>query len=273
MKGRGLDIELNSINVKGRVGWTSKFGLTWYTDRITGYYNSALEGNRYVSKTTPLVSGVIGKPVYAVYSYKWAGLDPDNGDPQGVIDGKITKDYNSIVGNGTVLSDLVYSGSALPTVYGLFSNTFSYQNLSVTISLNYKLGYYLRKPSLSYSGLFNARDGHVDYQNRWQKPGDEKRTNVPSLVYPANALRDEFYNNSSATIIKGDHIRLQYINLNYNLNKENQKWLPFKRANVYVNLNNLGIIWSANKDNIDPDYPINSILPSKNIVFGIRASF
>jgi hypothetical protein len=32
-------------------------------------------------------AAVEGKPVYSVFSYKWAGLDPVTGDPQGYING------------------------------------------------------------------------------------------------------------------------------------------------------------------------------------------
>lgn len=273
MKGKGLDLDLNTLNLTGSFQWASHFGLSLYKDRITSYYSGGLEGNRYISGTTPLISGVVGKPVYSIYSYSWSGLDPINGDPQGLLKGKVSKDYDNINGSGTKLDDLVYSGSALPTAYGFLANTFTYNNFSLSFSINYKFGYYLRKSSLNYTSLFDAREGHSDFAHRWLRPGDEKITNIPSMIYPASSARDEFYNNSTATIIKGDQIRLQYINLGYNLDQSRNKWSPFPRADVYVNINNIGLLWRANKDGIDPDYPINSLSTPMNIVFGLRTSF
>ncbi len=35
--------------------------------------------------------------------------------------------------------------------------------------------------------------GHPDYEKRWQHPGDEKLTQVPTMIYPADPSRDAVY--------------------------------------------------------------------------------
>ena len=40
---------------------------------------------------------------------------------------------------------------------------------------------------------------NTEFAQRWQKPGDELKTNVPSVIYPANSLRDNFYDYSWKT--------------------------------------------------------------------------
>jgi hypothetical protein len=70
-------------------------------------------------------------------------------------------------------------------------------------------------------------------------------------------------------VLKGDHIRVQYININYALLSDALKRHWYKDLNLYCNVSNLGIIWRANKEKIDPDYPL-SIVPSKTITFGLR---
>lgn len=273
MKAEGVDLELNTLNLSGKVKWTSQLNLTWYKDKILQYYSTALYGNRVVGNNNPTVSGLIGKPVYGIFSYPWEGLDPLTGDPQGNLDGAVSKDYTKITGTGTPLSDMVFHGSALPTWFGNLRNTFGYGKLSLVISLNFKFGYYLRKQSLNYNNLYSSRSGHADFSSRWQQPGDEKHTSIPSMVYPADANRDVFYNNSAINVIKGDHIRLQFVTVGYDINKKDSKWLPFKRANVYMNMNNLGLIYTANKYKIDPDYRESNIPATMNIAFGIRAEF
>jgi hypothetical protein len=66
---------------------------------------------------------------------------------------------------------------------------------------------------------------------------------------------------------------LQYINLSYDIEKNNFKELPFKNCKLYVIVNNLGLLWKANKDGIDPDYKGASLPPSKNYALGITANF
>src|SRR3546814_5997895 len=88
-------------------------------------------------------------------------------------------------------------------------NTFTYRGISLSINLMYKFGYSFRRASLNYSTLFSAYNGHGDFANRWQQPGDETHTNVPAMRYPVNSSRETFYSRSSVLVERGDHIRLQ----------------------------------------------------------------
>lgn len=272
-KGYGFDVELNSINLKrGSFSWTSNWNASFYKDKVTQYYLSEQNVSQFVN-SSPIISGVNGKPVYAIYSYKWAGLDPLNGHPRGYVNGKVSEDYNLLTGATARLEDLIYHGSALPVFYGSLGNTFTYKRLSLTVRLTYKLGYYFRKPSVDYTNLFTNNNGHSDYALRWQQPGDELRTNVPSMIYPNDSSRDNFYAGSEVLVDRGDHIRLQYINLSYELDREKVGFLPFKSMSIYINAANLGLIWTANKDHIDPDYQGKNMLkPSRNFSLGIRAN-
>jgi hypothetical protein len=144
----------------------------------------------------------------------------------------------------------------------------SWKGLSLTARVTYKFGYYFRRESIVYNNLVTQRRGHGDYGLRWQKPGDEKFTAVPSFIYPGNTLRDQFYTLSEALATKGDHIRLQYINLNYQLTKQKFRKLPFDQLTMYAVLNNVGILWRANKQQLDPDAP--GLPPARSFAAGFR---
>lgn len=165
-------------------------------------------------------------------------------------------------------------GSANPTVFGSFNNYFSYHGIVLSINISYKFGYYFRKPTLSYKSLFNSGEGHKDFERRWQRPGDELITTIPSMIYIDNPLfdgRDDFYANSEINVFRGDHIRLNYINLRYTLIKNKRK-LPFSEIAMDVNLANLGILWRSNNEKLDPDYPY-VLAPGKQISLGVSAKF
>jgi hypothetical protein len=275
MKGKGIDIILNSKNIDGKFKWYSGFLFNYNTNKVTKYYSAS--ANQITSKinSAQSIAPVIGKPVYAIAAYKWGGLD-SIGNPRGYVNGKLSTDYIAIVTEGTlkgVDGNLVYMGPSSPPFFGSVTNSFLWKNFSLSVLLNYKIGYYFRKSSLSYPQLVNGL-GHKDYAKRWQKPGDELSTNVPSFIYPINSSsrrRDDFYNASEILVLKADHIRLQYINLSYSLEKAKFKKLPFKDLQVYANAANLGILWRANKENLDPEYP-SSIPTEKTWTFGIRAN-
>ncbi|WP_316753301.1 SusC/RagA family TonB-linked outer membrane protein [Pedobacter gandavensis] len=276
MKGKGFDLSLNSRNIIGKFGWLTSMLISQATDKVTKYdvkaSNSQLVGSDGLNGRS--IVPIVGKPVYSVFSLPWAGLDPDNGDPLGFVNGVRSKDYTAL--NATELSALKYNGSARPTLFGGLSNTFSYANLALTINISFKFNYYFRQPSVSYTDLYqNSIQGNADYSNRWMKPGDELTTNVPSGVYPANSARDKFYANSSIRVEKGDHIRLQDIGLSYTLRKSNFPFIPVNDIQLYAYMNNIGILWKATNSNLDPDFIPGSntttIFPSpKTFALGLK---
>ncbi|RZL16770.1 MAG: hypothetical protein EOO89_11060 [Pedobacter sp.] len=226
--GTGLDLSLNSQNITGKFKWSTTLNFSVYKDKIKEYYLSSLQGSRFVLNSAPAVTGLIGYPIYGAYSYKWAGLDPLTGDPQGYLKGEVSKNYSALTGSTVTFNDLVYHGRVIAPFYGSLSNTLGYLNWSATVNISYKLGHFFRKQSINYASLYNSMNGHADYTKRWKKPGDEAFTNVPSSTYPAVTARESFYSNSEVLIEKADHIRLQYVTVNYSLGERAIKKLPFK---------------------------------------------
>lgn len=272
MKGKGVDIILNSVNTTGVFRWNTNLNFSYNTDKITKYYLSNRRASPFVGPVG--VSGLEGSPVYSLFSYKWAGLNPETGMPRGYLNGDISEDYRQITGNGTQVEDLKLNGSALPKYFGSIGNALTYKNLSLDVRVLFKLGYYFRSNSIAYESLYNSWNGHSDFSHRWQHKGDEKITNVPAMAYPVPSGMDTFYSNSEVLVLKGDQIRLQYINLNYSLTQVNIPSLPVKTLNIYFNINNIGIIWKANKSGIDPDfYRQNSLVTPRTYSMGLRANF
>lgn len=262
IKGRGLDLTLNTNFNLQKVKWTTNFLFSYVTDRVVEY--KGINAGR--------ASIIEGLPIRSVFSYKWAGLNPQNGNPRGYDStGKMSEDYVSLL-NYTA-KDQAYNGRSEPAFFGGFRNTFSYRKLSFSFNLSYKFNYYFKRESLSYSNLLFGWNGHVDYYSRWQKPGDESITNIPSFpTLPLNAKRDEFYNSSDVVITRGDHIRLMDVNLSYQIISKIKKNSPFARLTALVQLNNLGVIWKSTSLDIDPDYSSAPYLEPKTITFSLRAN-
>lgn len=272
MSGQGVDILLQSKNINRNFKWTTTLLFNYNNSKTTQYYKPSSENIFSLIGSGNTIVPVIGKPLYAIVAYKWGNLN-SSGDPQGYLNGALSTDYSAIVneaGSKGIDGNLIFIGASAPTSFGSLINSFSYRQLSLSINLMYKLGYYFRRPAISYNSLITSGIGHKDYMDRWKVPGDELYTNIPSFTYPNNPNRDAFYEASEINVLKGDHIRLQYINLTYTVAKINR--LPFNQFQIYANAANLGIVWKSNKAGLDPDYPA-SFPPSRSWAIGIRTNF
>lgn len=253
MRARGMDAELEALHIDGIFKWRSHLNLSLNRERVTGYYLPDRRGSRFVGYTNQ-ISGIVGNPVRSVFSYPWAGLDPDTGEALGYIGAETSKDYRELTGTAVLLDDLVFHGSTLPTAFGSLGNTFSYRNFRVTARISYKFGYYFRRETIRYSNLFGNLNGHGDFNQRWRKPGDEAATDIPAMIYPIPFQSESFYPFAEPFVERGDHIRLQYLDLRYGFTKAVLPSIPFNRMDLYVNVSNLGLLWKSTKAPIDPDF-------------------
>ncbi len=274
MKGKGIDISLRSININGRFKWTTNFLYNYNQSITTKYYASTATSVATLLGGGNIITPVIGKPLYAIAAYKWGGLD-SKGNPQGYLNDTLSTNYNAIsqstADNGLKGGSFVYVGPASPTSYGSLMNEFSYKGISLAFNITYKLGYYLFKPALNYYNLASYGTNGTQYNDRWQRPGDEQKTNIPSFVYPLDENRDGFYGGSDINVIKGDHIRLQFINISYSFSVNKVK-LPFKNFQIYFNAANPGILWRANNEHVDPDFSA-AIPDPKTYTLGLKTNF
>lgn len=272
MEGNGIDVAIQSTNIDRQVKWVSNLLFSYNVSKTTNYY--APIGFRYLAGSGKDISPIIGKPLYSILSYKWGGLDTD-GNPQGYLNKVPSTDYDGIFNSLTSVDSLVYSGPAVPKYFGSIGNTFIWKGFSLSVNITYKLGYFFRKSTISYDQLVNSGIGNADYSMRWQKPGDELKTTVPSLVYPINSnarSRDQFYADSEPTVLSGDQLRLQFINLNYDFKKLLPDNSQITQLQLYFIASNLGLLWRANNEGIDPDFQSTWPTP-KTYAIGIRASF
>ena len=266
METKGFDLRIVSQNIRASLfQWETEWNVSRSLDKIEEYYLDQDLARYFVNERT--IAGVEGKPVYSLYSFRWGGLDPENGNPIGFYQGEQSTNYADLY-NRSVLEDLEYRGPVLPVWSGSMGNTFSYKDFSLSIRFVYKLGHFFRRNSIHYDNLYRLGVGHPDFAYRWQNPGDEKLTDVPSMIYPTTTVRDNFYAHANVLTEKADHLRVQYINLSYRLDKNNMPRLGDARANIFFNIDNAGILWRANNFGIDPDF-YSAITPPPSRIFSL----
>ncbi|MBN8721140.1 MAG: SusC/RagA family TonB-linked outer membrane protein [Sediminibacterium magnilacihabitans] len=250
MKGKGFELQLHSKNTTGAIKWETNFGLSYAKMIVTKLYNGGYKASDFIAYN---INPAVGKVAFGLSSYRWAGLDPVTGDPQGYLNKQVSKDYAAIFNDS--IQNQVFHGSAIPLYSGYIGNAVTWKNFTLSANITYRLAYYFRKPTITYYELFGLTNLSADYEQRWQKPGDERTTNVPSMVYPGNSNRDVFYAGSEINVLRADNIRLQDIRLQYNWAPSRTTKMPFNSIQLFAYVNNLNLIlWKANKSGWDPDF-------------------
>ena len=261
----GVDVQLRSKNLIGAFSWDTDYLFSYVKDEVTHYLAKA---TNYITNQVPIV----GKPQYALYSYPYQGLDPQTGNPVGFLNGEPSQNYAAII-TGINADNIVYHGSIRPTVYGGLRNTLSYKDVSLSANLVYRLGYYFRRNTVKTSAILTANSQHGDYELRWQKPGDELNTIIPSIPNTANANRDNFYGNTGLFVGKGDHIRLQDVQLRYQITPSWVGKAGIKDLALSFYMNNVGLLWKKTATDLDPDYPLQEYPPVRSYSLGFNFKF
>jgi TonB-dependent starch-binding outer membrane protein SusC len=266
-KGGGFEMELRTKNIDRQFKWNTVLLFSYSTMEVSKYLMPVSQAPEIYLSSSGSIIPIIGKPVYSMYSYRWAGLDPVNGDPMGYLGNKVSKDYSAII-NSTKIDSLIYNGPLQPPFFGSVINNFEYRNFSISFNISFKLGHYFRQNPVNYQNIASTWNGSGDYSRRWQRPGDENYTNVPSFTYPFNSAREIFYTWSHTLVQKADHIRLEDIRIGYSISKAVSVRSPVNLLTIYAYLSNLGVLWRANKNGIDPYY-YNTPGARKSIALGI----
>lgn len=250
MNGNGVDLNISIRAINRNITWKSLFLASYSTYKVTKNLDPpSLEG---LVSSGRSIFPIEGYNPYLLVSYKWAGLNPENGNPRGYYKGEISEDYSAMLSN--TLDEQVIHGSAISPIYGSWRNDITWRNWSFVVGVSFKSGHYFRKHTLNYGTLFQygESNGNEDYAYRWREKGDELYTDIPSLQYPVNARRDNFYRNAAINVQRGDHIRLNEVRFQYQyLTKAKNS---IKSLTCYIFIDNMNVLlWKKNSFGLDPE--------------------
>jgi TonB-linked outer membrane protein, SusC/RagA family len=273
---QGWDVQLSTRNVTGQFNWTTTVLSSWVRNKVTHFNtNEVTSIARFLSGSS--APPTVGASRDVVYMLPWHGLSPADGLPIVFMYGEQTSAYATYYSEYMDYTKLLTAGTSVPVNYGSIRNVFGWQGLELSALLTWKAGYVFRRSSMIPFGEYN-RDYHEDYFKRWQKPGDEKVTDVPAFIpieeqTAQNVGAGSIYRDSEALITKGDHIRLQEVSLGYTMPQGLFKRLPLQSIRFSIYARNLGVVWKANKQGIDPDYSDARYPAPRSFSFGVQCNF
>ncbi|MBB2950178.1 SusC/RagA family TonB-linked outer membrane protein [Sphingobacterium sp. JUb56] len=268
LEGKGWELEINSSNIETRLfKWKTKLLVNRNRTRVQKYdYKFAFPYNYVMTSGSTSSQYRKGYDVGTVFAYRSAGLDPETGDPRGYLDGEISKNYRGIMYGG--MENILDVGSGVPRYYGSLGNEFTVGNFSMTFNIQARWGFKFFRQSFNQQTAAENRVGYGDYNQRWQKPGDEMYTNVPSLNYPIDIFRGRFNSGTTDWVEDGANIRLQDILISYRVGR--LKYI--KDLSIYGFVKNMNVmLWRKNNVGIDPEYR-DAIPFPLSVSFGVNMS-
>ncbi len=272
----GFEALLEVAIVKGTsLNWSISANLATVNNEVL---KLAKDGaGKDIEITTGQRKVAVGQPIYAWYTRKYAGVNPDNGLPQWYLNSKDGEVTNNYYDTGITLD--FQGGSALPTFSGGFGTHFDFKGAYLDISFSYAGGNKVFE-DWSYYFMHSGTASLLTYQgveklmDRWQKAGDQ--TDVPIIVYSGTA--NNASRPSTRFLYDGDYIRLRDIVLGYSLPTAWERKIKFNDISVFARGTNL---WTWVKDDRlewDPEvradgYTRLTTPPVKSIVFGLNLKF
>lgn len=274
----GFSSTTENIGALRNYGW--EFSVSGYPVSTKDWkWKLSLNATTYKNKITSLPAAemwsgnkkwVEGGSLYDWYLYEWAGVNPENGNPQWYrydADGnKVkTEDYSSLV-----TADKVKCGNSLPDVTGGIQSDLSYKNWSFSFLLSYSLGGKLYNgDKVSLMGQYSTGSGwSSDMLGRWTP--ENPNTDIPRLTTQPSS---SWTSTSSRFLVDRSYARLKNVTLSYTLPKSLLKKISFKDASLYLQAENL--LTFCGQQGLDPEQTVGGTTyyrypAMKTISFGIN---
>jgi len=261
---KGIDFEVNSINVRGAFNWTTKFAFSLNRNKILKLYGNG--GDQDIGN-----SWFVGQPIQSIYDYKILGVWQENDLFNGnIYDGWYPGQfkYADLNNDGKIepVNDREIIGYAAPSYRFSIGNMLSYKNFTLSIFINSIQGgkkYYLANnfamvnPAYDFSFRMNT-----PAINPYWRP--DKPTTNTTAIYNTPPVESGIYQSRS-------FVRLQDISLSYSLPNELLDKANIQSAQIYISSKN-PYVWTK-WQGWDPETGTSDTPLMRNIIFGLRLSF
>lgn len=248
MKNTGFDIDLRTIPVRtADFRWNLDVNFSHYRNRITDLpteNNEPLDagGNRLLR---------IGGSIYDFYIPEWAGVNPDNGNPQWYL---ADNDGNRTDGTTSVYADAgrFIQGSSLPDLVGGVNNSFSYKNFDLSALLSFSIGGQILDNDylmIMHNGNTSGRAWGKEILNRWTPENTE--TDVPRLTTDNLS----WTSTSSRFLYSGTYARLKNVSIGYTIPQSALSRLGIGSLRVFALAENLLTFYDHK--GMDPEQTVN----------------
>ncbi|HQQ02836.1 MAG TPA: TonB-dependent receptor [Bacteroidales bacterium] len=227
IENKGIELNLNTINVDKNWKWTTDFNIAFNTNKVLSLkFTDVYYFGRIYSNNSDVVILRAGLPLGSFYGYISEGVDPATGD-------LIYKDVNN---NGILdPGDRTVIGDPNPDfIFGL-TNSFSYKKWDFSFFFQGSVGNDIYNATrIDLEGMFDSKNQSTAVLNRWTP--ENPYTDIPRAVGGGNM---DNVRNSTRFVEDGTYVRLKSLTLSYKIIDKPSKKTGISRLSIYLTGNNL----------------------------------
>ena len=277
MTNNGIELEVGTTLTAGGFTWTGNLNFAWNKNKITKLFKQTHSAYDMTGGGT--AAYVEGYNAQTLWAYKYAGLrnmgTEETPDWQPVIQGENADTFYAFSDGwpaGEPLDYMLDMGTKVAPYTMGFSNYFKVGDFDFSFIITGKFGHVFRHHSFNYPAadskpLPNARYAEVlncDPMKMLPLPQNEEESTYGSWF--------TYYPNLNYLTDKANHVRLQEVNLSYNVPVKALAKVGLKGLKVYAQANNLFVI-TNNKYDEDPETPLGTMRLQPQYTFGFKLDF
>ena len=283
MSNRGIELEIGTQLpiYKDKIAWTGNLNFSYNKNKIQELYKVTYQsyelygGGWYADGSASFVEGCDANTLWV---YEYAGYvnmgSEDSPNFQPVVSGGDGNVYDFVMGvPGNALNYMKNAGTKVaPYAFG-FSNNFKIYDFNLSFLITGKFGHKFSRTGFNYPSMdFGSAKPNIYYSEVMNSDPDKM---VP---IPFDKAEPDYYYWSSVypyldyLVESAAHIRLQEVNLTYNMPKEWLQRIGINQLSIYVQGNNL-CSWFKNKYKEDPEHPLGTTPLQASYTFGLRFDF
>ena len=212
IENEGLEFSITTKNLVGKFEWDTQFNISTLRNEVTDLGGLTTEEIGGGTNDTRILKGY---PVGTNRLVRFSRIDPADGRPIYLDkEGNETKTYKFEGEEGYA----VPAGKVIPDFTGGFTNTFRYNNFTLSALFTFSVGAQIYDSSSKRQmGLASNWNFRTDIFDHWRQPGDEAKYPRMSREGSTYGKDGEQWFNSTMWLFDGDYIRLKNLTLSYDI--------------------------------------------------------
>ena len=278
MTNRGIELEVGTqLPIYGdKIVWTGNLNFSYNKNKIQELYKATYRASELYSGGT--YAYVEGYDANTLWVFEYAGVENRGTgaslDWQPVVKGVNGETYDFSTwtpGNG--LDYMKDAGTKVaPYAFG-FSNSFKIYDFNLSFLITGKFGHKFMRTPFNYPSMAGGSGQPNKYYSEVVNSDPSEQVPIPfDKSEPRYYFWTRFYPYLDYLVESAAHIRLQELNLTYNMPKRLLQKTGIDNLAIYAQGNNL-CTWLKNKYKEDPEHPFGTTPLQATYTFGLRFDF
>lgn len=270
MTNRGIELELGTFQrIKGNdITWRGNLNFSYNKNTVTKLFIA----NYAASTLTGGGSGayVEGENANSLWRFKYAGVY--NTQPMVYGANGTMYDFGAFTpGDGR--DYLVNTGTSVAPYTLGFVNSFQVYDFNISFIVTGKFGHVFQRKGFNYPATFSGRTLPNSKLSEVVNGDPTQIVPLPlNLIEPRYYFWDRFHQSMSYLMENASHIRMQEVNVSYNIPQRLLSKFKMNRLQVFAQGNDLFTLVS-NDAGEDPEYPLGTLKPQPRVSLGVKCEF